>query len=126
VHFQKIGGARELAPISDECIPNCPQDGDGLAFGTTAYRPHLPADPRPSTHLEVDVTWRALEPEVVRLERVARRIWFDGTEVLPCRSSSHLIGASAAAFLDSVSGRRSTRLAMEGVFDAHSIRSASF
>lgn len=126
VHFQKAGGTRELTPVADECIPNCPRDGDGLAFGTTTYRPHLYADPRPSTYLEVDVTWRALGTEVVRLDRVARRIWFDGTEALSLPSSSHLTGASAAAFLESVTGRRSTRLAMEGVFDAHPIRSDSF
>jgi hypothetical protein len=79
VHFQKAGGTRSLEPVEDECLPNCPSDGDGCAFGTSTYRPHLPPDPRPSSHVEVDVTWKALDVDIVRLERIARRIWFDGS-----------------------------------------------
>jgi len=126
VHFRKRGGTSTVPPVDDESIPSLPSTGPGWACGTATYRPHLPVDPRPSTHVEVDVTWTATGVDSVRLERTARRIWFDGSEAVSRRTVVDLGGSAATVFIESVSGRRSTHLSIDELFDAQPIRSASF
>jgi hypothetical protein len=126
VHFQKHGGTQCVMAVEDECMPSLPNPGEGWASGTATYRPHLRPDPRPSTHVEVDVAWTALGVDLVRLERTTRRIWFDGSVVLTHHSEVDLSGASATSFIEAASGRRSTHLAMDDVFDARPVRSASY
>lgn len=125
IHFRKSGGAELAPPANDERIPNllaC----KSLASGTTSYRPTIPSGESASSYTEVDVAWHALGVDAVRLERVAQRIWFDGTHASTKTATVDMTGPEATAFLESTMGRRSSRLSFESVLNAKAIRSASF
>jgi hypothetical protein len=125
VHFQKRGGQATLTPIQDEAIPNLPP-GDCWATGTMTYRPHLTPDPRPSTHTEIDLTWTTVGVDGLRLNRSARRIWFDGSVCFTANTVVEMTGPAATAFIEAATGRRSTRLAVDALLGAQAIRSPAF
>lgn len=126
VHFRKAGGEAPLPPIHDECIPTLPA-GPVLARGTQSYRTVVdPGDSRPSTYVDVDVSWATSGVDAVRLERTARRTWFDGRVVWEGRAAADLTGTAAAAFIESSLGRRSTRLTLEELLVPRPIRASGF
>lgn len=126
VHFRKHGGAADDRPIDDERLSTL-VPGTPVASGTQTYRATIdPDDGRPSTHIDVDVHWTTSGVDVVRLERSARRIWFDGSVAWTGTSAVDLTGAAASAFIESALGRRSTRVAMEDLLAPKAIRSAAF
>lgn len=125
VHWRKSGGRPQPPPI-DERLLNLPVTGE-WASGTTSYRPFLDrGESRPSTHVEIDTAWKAVAVDSVRLERIQRRIWFDGSTAYTRAVSVDLEGPSATAFIESALGRRSTRLASDACFDPEAVRSPSF
>lgn len=125
IHFRKNGGAELPSTAKDERIPNLVA-GKSLATGTTSYRPAIPSGESASSYTEVDVSWHALGVDAVRLERVAQRIWFDGTTASTKTATVDMTGPEATAFLESTMGRRSSRLSFESVLNAKAIHSASF
>jgi SAM-dependent methyltransferase len=124
VHFQKAGGRRASA-VEDEIIPNLPQKSE-WASGTMSYRPEMQADPRPSTFLEVDVRWATSGVDGIRLNRTARRIWFDGSLALTTSTAIDMSGPSATALIESATGRRSSRLSMDALFNPRAIHAPAF
>jgi len=125
VHFRKRGGVPVLDRVDDERIPSLPY-GTGWASGTTTYRPTLTHDPRPSTHLEIDVAWTTVGVDGVRLERNARRVWFDGSTLPAGRSIVEMTGSTATAFIEAMTGRPSSRLELDAVLRPQPIRAAAF
>lgn len=125
IHFRKNGGSKLPPHARDECIPNLIA-GRSLASGTTSYRPTILSGESASSYTEVEVSWHALGADTVRLERVAKRIWFDGTHASTKTATVDMNGAEATAFLESTMGQRSSRLSFESVLNAKAIRSASF
>jgi hypothetical protein len=125
VHFCKTGRILVPQPVGGEEIPNLP-GGDCLVGGTMTYRPTPIDDPRPATHIEIDVAWQSVGADGVRLRRSARRIWFDGRVVDLGDSTVEMTGATATAFLEASTGRRSTRLTMETLASPAAIRAPAF
>lgn len=123
VHFQKSGGS-QLPSIEEELLANMPR-GEAWASGSMTYRPEIPPDPRPSTHIEIDTTWTALAADSVRLERRVRRIWFDGTVVLSCATASEMMGSPATNYIEAAIGRRSTILSLDEMSRSKPVRSSS-
>jgi hypothetical protein len=101
--------------------------GTQMASGTHTYRATVdPNDARPSTYIDVDVQWTTNGVDAVRLDRSARRIWFDGSVAWSGTSAVDLTGAAASAFIESALGRRSTWIAMEDLLAPTAIRAAAF
>jgi hypothetical protein len=125
VHLRKRGGPAPLPVVHDECLPNLPH-GRSWASGAATYRPTLTDDTRPSTHLEVDVQWRTVGVDNVRLEREARRIWFDGTVVPAGRAVVEMTGSPATAFIEAMTGRPASRLALDAVLQPQAVRASAF
>ncbi len=125
VHFLKAGGTRAGMNVDDEVLVNA-QHGTTLATGSMSYRPAPPQDARPSTYVEVDLNWTATGPDTVRLDRTARRVWFDGAVPLTFQATIEMGQASATAFIESALGRRSTRLDLDGLLQRQASRVASF
>lgn len=126
IHFCKAGAGNPPPPVTDEIIPlPLPQTDKSRASGTMTYRPAIPIeDSKPSTYLEVDVAWEAPSVDAIRLERKARRIWFDGATAWQGRSIVEMSGPAATAFIEASTGQRSTRLAMDTAFDSGEMRRA--
>ena len=124
VHFQKAGGRRAPA-VEDEIIPNLPQTSE-WASGTMTYRPEMPADSRPSTFLEVDVRWTTCGVDGIRLNRTARRIWFDGSVAMTVAAPIDMSGPAATALIEAATGRRSSRLSMDALFNPRAIQAPAF
>jgi hypothetical protein len=124
VHFQKAGGRRAPA-VEDEILPNLQQQG-GWASGTMTYRPEMPADPRPSTFVEVDVRWTTTGVDGIRLNRTARRIWFDGSVAMSHSAPIDMSGPAATALIEAATGRRSSRLSMDALFNPRAIQATAF
>jgi hypothetical protein len=112
-------------PVEDEVIPNLPPEGSWAA-GTMTYRPRFIPDARPSTHTEIDVTWSTIGVDNVRLHRTSRRIWFDGSTCLTSKTVVDMTEASATAFIEAATGRRSSRLSIDALVNAQAVRSPSF
>jgi hypothetical protein len=126
VHFRKSGGTRPIATVDDEQIPSL-AGGPCLASGTVEYRVSVdPHESRPSTHLDVAVRWTTSGVDAVRVERTARRIWFDGSVQWTAATSVDMTDTAAGAFLDSMLGRRSTRIAMDELLLPKPIRASAF
>jgi len=121
IHFRKQEDLAPISPVMDEQIPNFP-GGPGWASGTSTYRPNLTDDSRPSTHTEVDVTWTALAVDSVRIQRVANRVWFDGKRIQEGSTTVEMYGPTASAFIESMTGRRSSRISLESLLTAQAIR----
>jgi len=125
VHFWKPGPDEPPGRVEDEILPNLAH-GATVATGTMTFRPAaVPASPN-STYVEVDVHWTATGVDTIRLKRIARRVWFDGSTAWSGETAVDLMSASATVFLESCIGRRSTRLAMDAVFQADPLRVANF
>jgi 2-polyprenyl-3-methyl-5-hydroxy-6-metoxy-1,4-benzoquinol methylase len=124
IHFRKEGGP-PIEPVLDEVIPTLPRD-KVWASGTMTYRPQLDPDARPSTHTEIDVEWSAVAVDSICLKRVARRIWFDGSTIDQATTSIDMTGPAATGFIESATGRRSSRMTTDALFSAQPIRSPSF
>ncbi len=124
VHFRKQGDLAPMPAIANEAIPSLPE-GPGWASGTATYRPTLPPDSRPSTYTEVDVAWTASTVDAVRIQRVATRVWFDGNRLPEGQTTVELSGPPATAFIESVTGRRSSRISLDALLGAQAVRSPS-
>lgn len=124
VHFRKPGGDAIVA-VADERIPHLAA-ARAWAEGTMSYRTPATDDPRASTFTEVDVRWQTVGVDAVRLDRVARRIWFDGSIVQERHAGADLIGRAAAVFIESSTGRRSSAMAMGDLLAPAPVRSAAF
>ena len=111
VHFQKAG-ERKLLPAVDEIIPNMTTRKE-IASGTATYSSSLTDDVRPCAYLQVDVTWRALGSDSVLIDRLVKQVWFDSSIVHQSSATVGMTGASAMAFVEAVSGRRSSHLELE-------------
>lgn len=126
VHWRKTGGPDYPSAPADEILPNLEHNGE-WGQGTTSYRPVLDsADPRPSTHVEIDTTWRAVAGDSVRVVRRTRRIWFDGHPAYDRTTIVDLTGPSATAMVESAMGRRVTSLSSALFGDPTPTRSGSF
>lgn len=125
IHFRKKGAAFSPIFINDELIPNLPTNKI-IASGKTCYRPNIPLEESASSYSEVDVSWQAHGVDMVRLKRVAKRIWFDGTHISTKTSNIDMNGAEATAFIESTLGQRSSKISFESVINANPIRSANF
>lgn len=124
VHFWKRGSVPAPLPVLDETLPNRVA-GTVLVSGNCTYRPAGIHDSRPSTYVEVDVTWSAHGVDSVRLERAARRVWFDGSVIEMGATKVDLEGPEAGAFLDGAVGRRSSRISVDRLMVPSAIRSPS-
>lgn len=123
VHFQKIGGD-PVDALHDEILLNIPA-GDCWASGSMTYRPQITPDRRPSTHVEVDLEWKTIGVESVRIERTARRIWFNGTIPWTAKSTIDLTGSPAAALIESAVGKRCSRLSVDALLGSQPARAQS-
>lgn len=106
VHFRKGDGNTKA--IQNEIVPTRSIQRS-WASGVTSYRAELPADSRPSSHLEVDVKWHTSGTTNARLEREVRRIWFDGSIAEVFTTEVDLTADDAIAYFEMVTGRRSSR-----------------
>jgi len=128
VHFFKSTGSEISvpAPINHERIPNLPT-GKMRAEGTMSYSSYVnPREKRPSTRTEVELKWRALAVDTVRLKRKVRRYWFDDSIVNSTKSTVDMYGPSATSFIESATGRRSTRLTVDTLLSSQPIRASQF
>lgn len=126
IHFQKKEGDKAKPKyLLDEKIPNL-SSNNFLASGSTSYRPQIPLNDFRSSFTIVEVSWRAIKVDAVSLERVSKRIWFDGNCISTKKASIDMIGAEATAFIESVIGQRSSRISFESLLNARAIRSNSF
>ena len=122
VHFMKGSDTTHLLPVTDEVLPNLARQ-QSWASGTTSYRPHIPKDARPSSHIEIDVKWQTYGVDAMRIERESRRVWFDGSLAYSETSVSEMEGSEAAAAIEIMSGRRPSRLSLEKFASGSPIRS---
>lgn len=128
IHFFKTAGADRPSPavINDEIIPNLPQNGI-WAKGSASYSPFIyPDEGKVSTRTEVDITWTTLAIDTIRLERTARRYWFDGELVDSPKSTIEMYGPTATAFIESMLGKRSTRMTVDSMLAPETIRAPQF
>ncbi|KAF0174916.1 MAG: hypothetical protein FD160_3254 [Caulobacteraceae bacterium] len=126
VHFFKIGGRDQPAPVNDEIYPNLPHNGV-WARGTMSYRPEIDvSESRASTYTEVDLDWVTFAVDSIHLERRFRRVWFDGSIVHEGGSIVEFAGPPATAFIEAALGKRSTRLTLDALMSKHPIHSPSF
>lgn len=125
VHFWKRDGGEPPRAVDDEIVPSLSHSGL-VATGTMSYRPTPLVDARPSTFMEVDVAWGAAGPDTVRIQRTARRLWFDGSVPLSNETTVDLVASSATAFIEAALGRRSTRLAADAMFRPTAVRTSTF
>lgn len=125
IHFRKNSGTEILLNEIDEQIINV-SVGKIWASGNTNYRPDTLADESVSSYVNIDVSWRALGPDIVRLERVAQRIWFDGASLPSKKTIVDMTGPEATSFLENVMGRRSSRISLEAMLNPRPTRSSSF
>ena len=123
IHFQKSGTGS--TPINDELISSLAPD-KCWASGTATYRPELPKDEAPCSYTEVDTQWKTIGVNALRIERQSRRIWFDGAIVSRKLATIDLEDAEAAVFIESLLGKRSSKIGMDQVFSAMPIRSLNF
>lgn len=112
VHFRKAGGDTRIVAVENEAIPNLNTAGT-VASGSATYCPEITDDRRPSTHTEIDIHWTAFKSGDVRLQRTARRVWFDGSITSTTTIDVDMTGPVAGAFIESAVGRRSTRISMD-------------
>ena len=126
IHWRKLGENHNVNTPQDEIIPNLAQTRI-IASGTSTYSPQSLTDvDGPITFVEVATSWKALSVEAVRIEREHRRVWFDGSKLEPKTTIVDLMGSEATAFLESVSGRRSSSIALDGMLSPQANRSISF
>ncbi len=123
VHFRKPGGTDPLIVVPDEVMPNLARPRS-WASGTTTYRPEIPQDLRPSTHIEIDTSWHTYGVDALRVERTARRIWFDGSTAYSDTTVVEMEAAETASALEILTGRRPSRLAIDMFTRATPIRPA--
>jgi hypothetical protein len=123
IHFLKAGGAKPAA-VLDEIVPTL-RKLPSWASGMTTYRPSLTDDPRPSTHIEVDVSWTTSGVDNACLDRTMRRIWFDGSVPLTTTTRVDLAGPQGTAFIEATMGKRSSRLAIDALLQAQPTHSVS-
>jgi hypothetical protein len=124
-HWRKEGNGRTFSAPQDEIIPNMPR-GKVLATGSSSYQPTPPANSsKPRTYVQVSSVWEALTVDCVRITRTHSRVWFDDIPVSESVTTVDLVGPEATVFLESVSGRRSSRLAFDAMFNAAPVRAPS-
>ncbi|MBW8320529.1 MAG: hypothetical protein K0M49_14740 [Arenimonas sp.] len=116
VHFRKSGSPAIVHPVLDEKIPNV-AERPRYASGSATYRPILTKDNRPSTHQEIDVGWTASVSDIY-ITRSTRRVWFDGTTANTGETSICLTGSAAGAYLEALTGREGSRMALGALHGA--------
>ena len=124
VHFRKQGGP-PTQPVVDETIPNG-GGGKPLVSGSCTVRSAAPADRRPSSFVEIDIAWETAGAEFVKTRRTVRRIWFDGAVAETFSSEADLAAGDAGVFLEAVSGRRPTKLALDAFLSPAARRTPAF
>ena len=124
IHFQKNGGDL-VNPITDECIYTN-ESSHTWAKGSMSYRCSFPPDSRPSTYMEIDVSWEANSVDHVLVKKSTNRIWFDGSVCYSYESECDLTGHAAYAFLESSQGRRSTFISINSLLSPFPIHSNAY
>ncbi|CAN5376625.1 hypothetical protein BH10PSE1_BH10PSE1_11230 [soil metagenome] len=127
-HWRKAGNesvSRIDQAVSDELFPNL-VPSSGKAAGRGFYQPAVSHDTRPASYASVELNWTSVGPDAVRVHRTATRRWFDGSELKPVETVIEMQGQAASTFFESMLGRPSTSLALEGLERRVARRSPNF
>ena len=116
IHFLKDSSGYQSPPpaVNQDISVSTAQPHHLTARGSSLYSTEQDlSDSRPSTKTEVVLTWSSYGADFVSIEREIKFYWFDGTLVESSAFKQQLTGAAAGNFLESCTGRPSSRLFLD-------------